>query len=83
LAISSRWIQSTNHSPTDRDGKKLEENDSRDKNAIENGLTQSIHTNIMHCESAKEMWDKLKNIYEGDEKVKEAKLQILEPSLNN
>jgi hypothetical protein len=30
----------------------------------------------MHCESTKEMWDKLKTIYEGDEKVKEAKLQI-------
>jgi hypothetical protein len=37
----------------DRDGKKLEENDSRARNTIENGLTQSIHTNIMHCESAK------------------------------
>jgi hypothetical protein len=39
--------------PTDRDGKKLEENDSRDRNAIENGVTQSIHTKIMHCDSTK------------------------------
>jgi hypothetical protein len=30
----------------------------------------------MHCESAKEMWVKLKTIYEGYEKVKEAKLQF-------
>jgi len=29
----------------------------------------------MHCTSAKEIWDKLKNVYEGDEKIKEAKLQ--------
>ena len=29
----------------------------------------------MHCESAKELWDKLKNVYEGDTKVKNAKLQ--------
>jgi len=29
----------------------------------------------MHCTSAKEVWDKLKNVYEGDEKIKEAKLQ--------
>ena len=29
----------------------------------------------MHCESVKELWDKLKNIYEGDAKVKNAKLQ--------
>jgi hypothetical protein len=31
-----------------RDGKKLEENDSRDRNAIANGVTQLIHTKIMH-----------------------------------
>ena len=29
----------------------------------------------MHCVSAKDMWDKLKNIYEGDDKVKKEKLQ--------
>ena len=29
----------------------------------------------MHCASAKEIWDKLKNVYEGDTKVKSAKLQ--------
>ena len=29
----------------------------------------------MHCESAKELWDKLKNVYGGDSKVKNAKLQ--------
>jgi hypothetical protein len=45
------------------------------KNALLNGLTKSVYTKVMHCESAKEIWDKLKNIYEGDDKVKEAKLQ--------
>ena len=29
----------------------------------------------MHCTSTKEIWDKLKNVYEGDGKVKGAKLQ--------
>ena len=29
----------------------------------------------MYYESAKELWDKLKNVYEGDTKVKNAKLQ--------
>jgi hypothetical protein len=29
----------------------------------------------MHCKSTKEIWDKLKFIYEGDRKVKKAKLQ--------
>jgi hypothetical protein len=30
---------------------------------------------VLHCESIKQIWEKLKNIYEGDEKVKESKLQ--------
>jgi hypothetical protein len=34
-----------------------------------------IFTKVAHCKSAKEIWDKLRNIYEGDSKVKEAKLQ--------
>ena len=29
----------------------------------------------MHCSSAKVIWDKLKKVYEGDTKVKSAKLQ--------
>ena len=29
----------------------------------------------MHCTSTKEIWDKLKNVYEGDGKVKGVKLQ--------
>jgi hypothetical protein len=40
-----------------------------------NGLGESIYTKVMHCKSAKEIWDKLQNIYEGDSKVKAAKLQ--------
>jgi hypothetical protein len=30
----------------------------------------------MYCDSAKDLWDKLQNIYEGHAKVKGAKLQI-------
>ena len=29
----------------------------------------------MHCKTVKEIWDKLQTIYEGDIKVKRAKLQ--------
>jgi hypothetical protein len=61
-------------SSIDRDGKKIKENYLRARNTIKNGVTQVTHTNIMHCDFAKEMWDKLKTIYEGDAKVKEAKL---------
>jgi hypothetical protein len=44
-------------------------------NAILEGLSKSKFTKVMHCKLAKEMWEKLKNTYEGDDKVKQAKLQ--------
>ena len=43
--------------------------------AIQGGLIGSEFVKVMHCTSAKEIWDKLKNVYEGDGKVKGAKLQ--------
>jgi hypothetical protein len=54
---------------------KLNQNNSKAKNALLNGLSETIFTKVAHCKSAKEIWDKLQNIYEGDSKVKAAKLQ--------
>lgn len=39
------------------------------------GLVDNKMTKVMTCTSAKEIWDKLKSIHEGDVKIKEAKLQ--------
>jgi hypothetical protein len=72
---SSKWIQTPATPPTDKDGKKLDENNSKDKNVILSGLTDSVHVKVMHCDSAKDLWDKIQNIYEGDAKVKGTKLQ--------
>ena len=44
-------------------------------NAILSGLAKIVFVKVMHCETVKEIWDKLNNIYEGDDKVKGAKLQ--------
>ena len=44
-------------------------------NAILSGLTDSVFTKVMRCKTAKQAWDKLKIIYEGESKVKESKLQ--------
>jgi hypothetical protein len=44
-------------------------------NAILNGLAEDEFVKVMHIQTSKEMWDKLINSYEGDEKVKYAKLQ--------
>jgi hypothetical protein len=40
-----------------------------------NGLSDTVFTKVAHFKSAKEIWDKLRNIYEGDSKVKATKLQ--------
>ena len=39
------------------------------------GITEADFVEVRYCTSAKEIWDKLNNIYEGDVKVKKAKLQ--------
>jgi hypothetical protein len=48
---------------------------SKGMNVILNGLTKVEFVKVMHFETAKAMWDKLINSYEGNEKVKDAKLQ--------
>jgi hypothetical protein len=40
-----------------------------------NGLAEVEFVEVMHLQTAKEMWDKLISSYEGNEKVKDAKLQ--------
>ncbi|KAH9293136.1 hypothetical protein KI387_041660 [Taxus chinensis] len=61
--------------PTDQAGKKAFENNAKAMNAILCGLSESEFVKVMQCDTAKEIWDKLRTIYEGDDKVKRAKLQ--------
>ena len=44
-------------------------------NVILNALAEVGFVKVMHLETAKAMWDKLISSYEGNEKVKGAKLQ--------
>jgi hypothetical protein len=60
--------------PTNDKEVKLGQNSSKATNALLNGLNETIFTKVAHCKSAKEIWDKLRNIYEGDKKVKATKL---------
>ena len=60
--------------PIDQAAKKLYEDNSNAMNAILSGLAETIFVKVMHCEIVKEIWDKLKNIYEEDDRVKGAKL---------
>ena len=44
-------------------------------NSILSGISEAEFVKVMHFESTKEMWDKLISSYEGNEKVKDDKLQ--------
>ena len=46
-------------------------------NTLQVGLSKNVLTKVLTCDSAKQLWDKLENIYAGDSKVKRAKLQTL------
>ena len=61
--------------PRDVSRKKLSENNTKAMNAILCGLLESEFVKVMHCESIKQIQDKLQNIYEGDDKFQKSKLQ--------
>jgi len=54
----------------DFDGKKVYGNNTKDKNSILFGLSQSRLVKVMHCKFAKEGWVKLNQNHEGDDEVK-------------
>ena len=59
---------------TDPDEKEACSCNYKARNNILNALSPAIQSRVIGCISAKEVWDKLKNIYEGDEKVKQIKI---------
>jgi len=69
--------------PTDIDENKWCNDYSIVFNSIIGGLTNHTSINLMHWKSEKEIWDKLKVIYEGDKKFKEAILQTYRNQFEN
>ena len=53
----------------------LFECNSRAMSVILGGLVGSKFVKVMHCTSTKEIWDKLKDVYEWNSKVKGAKMK--------
>ncbi|XP_070049983.1 uncharacterized protein [Nicotiana tomentosiformis] len=47
------------------------------KNLLYNAISREEYENISSCETAKEMWDKLEITYEGTNKVKETRINLL------
>jgi hypothetical protein len=64
-----------NNAPTDPNEKNLMICNSKSRDVILAALAPTIARQLMGCITAKEVWDKLKSIYEGDPKVKQVKIQ--------
>ena len=63
--------------PIDPNEKRKYETNMKAKFSILNSLSKDVFVKVMHCSSSKEVWDKLKNTYHGNDRVKEAKIQHL------
>ncbi|XP_059066326.1 uncharacterized protein LOC131857646 [Cryptomeria japonica] len=74
VVVKTAYTSAT--TPKTSDEKKAYECDAKASNAICCGLSNDVLVKVMDCKNAKAIWDKLSSIYEGDDKVKEAKLQI-------
>ena len=51
-------------------------NNSRARNHLLSAIDELVFHKVMNYPSTKEMWDKIQTTYEGDSKVKEAKIQM-------
>ena len=69
------WYIYPKYPPIDLEGIKLFGNNAQVVNAILDGLNITVFSKVMYCNTTKDIWDKLKTIYEGDTKVKGADFQ--------
>ena len=69
--------------PTNPDEKKACSCNYKARHNILNTLSPIVQAKVICCNSAKEVWDKLKNLYEGDEKVKQVKFQLHREKFEN
>jgi hypothetical protein len=74
LSVVNGYIVPKN-TPSDPDEKKLMRCNSKARHVIISGLTPTVSSKVMGCNTTKEVCDKLQNIYEDDLKVKQVKLQ--------
>jgi hypothetical protein len=69
--------------PTDPAERKTYETNAKAVNALLGSLTESEFVKVMQLNTAKDIWDKIILSYEGDAKVKSAKLQTLRIQYEN
>ena len=82
-AIVERGYQYPVAVPTNPTKKKNYETNAKAVNALTGSLTESEFVKVMQLNTTKEIWDKIILSYEGDAKVKSAKLQTLRIEYEN
>jgi hypothetical protein len=73
-SIVNGYVMS-NNGPIDPNEKNLMSCNSKARHVILAALAPTVARKVMGCSTTKDVWDKLKSIYEGDPKVKQVKLQ--------
>ena len=75
------------YAPKETDSKKDAKQDfvanAKAMNALLNGLCEVEFIKVMHNKTAKEIWDTLESVHEGEKKVKIAKLQVYGAQFEN
>ena len=74
LSVQTGYIH-PKYPPTNLEGIKQFGYNAKVVNAILIGLAITVFSKVMHYKTTKDIWDKLHTIYEGDIKVKRAKLE--------
>lgn len=69
--------------PTNLNKIRLYKNNDKARNTIMSGLVGSKLVKMMHCGTTKEIWEKLNNIYEGDDKVEKIKMKNFKLKFEN
>ena len=73
-SIEEGWTMPATGIGKDVAARQACDNNSKAKAALNQALSESEYSRVIGCKSAKEVWDKLQAIHEGDNVVKEAKL---------
>ena len=70
-------------SDSEKDAKLDFEANAKAMNSLLSGLCEAEFIKVMHNNTAKEIWDTLESIHEGDKKVNIAKLQVYRAQFEN
>ena len=83
MVVENGYTGQTTTPVVSENERRLMESNAKVIYALLGGLIGLEFVKVMHCTLAKEIWDKLKNIYEGYGKFKEDKLQTYRRKFEN